>query len=217
MTDASPSAAASAAAERFRRLAGIALHALIGWSAVVLPAAAAGASHSWVWGMAGALMLGGLRLAASRWPIARVASASSARCALVVGVAASFDFSIDPPDRLLGICSVDTSWIAQVQSMATHLGTLPASGAAMVGLVLLDFASPAPRARVLGAALAVCAMSMLMLAAMGALPWLARGLHWPWTADALVFSMISSMVVFHLLPMPTQWRKQECPYRESPA
>jgi hypothetical protein len=37
-------------------------------------------------------------------------------------------------------------------------------------------------------------------------------------ADAFVFSMIFSMSLFHLLrPIQPKWRKQPCPYRESPA
>ena len=212
MTEASLSAAARAAAGRFRLLGGNALHALLGWCAVWLPAAASGASRSWIWSAAGALMLAG-----SQWLTARPASTSLAHCALALCVTASIDFSINPPDHLLSLCSADASWNAQFQLLVAHLGSFPVSSAAMVGLVLLEFASRHGRARPLRAALAVGAMLAAMLFAMWSLPWLARSLQWPWTADALVYSMIFGMALFHLLHIQPKWRKEACPYRESPA
>lgn len=43
------------------------------------------------------------------------------------------------------------------------------------------------------------------------------GIALPWTADAIVCSLIFGMVLFHLLHCQPQWRKQACPYREFPA
>ncbi|ROZ76649.1 hypothetical protein EEB15_12450 [Ramlibacter sp. WS9] len=198
-------------------LGGVALHALLGWSAVWLPSTTSGASRDWLWGAAGAVVLGGLRLAAARWPAARPASSSLVRCALALCAAASIDFSISAPDRLLSVCSADTSWDAQFTSLIEHLGACPVSGAAMVGLVLFEFTGGQGRASFFRAALAVAAMLAAMSFAMGALPWLARSMQWPWTADALVFSMICSMLLLHLLPLQPQRRNEACPYREFPA
>jgi hypothetical protein len=204
MTDASLRAAAWAAPGKLRLLGGVALHALLGWSAVWLPSASSGASHAMVWATAGAAVLGCLRLAGARWPAARTASSSLVRCALALCVAASIDFSISAPDRLLSVCSDDPSWNALFTSLLAHLGAFPVSGAAMVGLVLLDFTGSHVRANLVRAALAVAAMLAAMPLVMLALPWLARTVQWPWTADALVFSMICTMLPMHLLPLPPQ-------------
>jgi hypothetical protein len=120
---------------------------------------------------------------------------------LALCAAASIDFSVNPPDRLLSLCSASASWNAQFQQLMEHLEALPVGSAAMVGLVLLELAGGQGRARSFRAALAVGAMLAAMLLAMWSLPWLARSLNWPWTADALVFSMIFSMLLFHLLPL----------------
>ncbi len=215
MTDASLRAAAWAAPEKLRLLAGVALHALLGWSAVWLPSAISGASRDWVWTTAGAVVLGGVRLAGTSWPAARSASFALVRCALALSAAASIDFSIDPPDRVLSVCSGVPSWETLFTSLMAHLGAFPVSGAAMAGLVLFECAGGHAPASFLRAALAFAAMQVAMSSAMLALAWLASTLRWPWTADALVFSMICSMLLLHLLPLQPRRRKETCPYRQS--
>lgn len=202
MTNASLSAAAWAAPGKVGLLAGGAMHALLGWSAVWLPAAMSGASRWWVWSTAGAVTLAAVRLAGSQWPAARLACASSARCALALCVAASIDFFLRPPDLLLSLCSASASWSAQLQLLVEYLGALPVSSVAMVALALLETASRHGRMHTLSAALTVGEMLAAMLFAIWALPWLARSLHWSWTADAVVYAMIFSMVLLHLLRIP---------------
>lgn len=211
MTTAWVSAIASAIADRFGLPLRIVLHALLGWSAVWLPAATADASRSWIWGIVGALTLAGFRIVRARWPLAWPFLPSLAPCAIVLCVSASIDFSINPPDSILALCSASASWNGQFQLLMVHLRWFPVGSAAMFGLVLFEGAGRHGRSCPGRAAVAVSTMLALMLFAMESLQMVSRSLHWPWTADALVYSMIFGMVLYHLLHCQPHSRKRTCP------
>ena len=214
MTTAWASAIASAIADRFGLPVKTVLHALLGWSAVWLPAAMAGASRSRIWSIAGALTLAGFHIVRARWSPASPFLPSLVPSTLILCVSASIDFFINPPDSILALCSVSAPWNGQFQLLMAHLRWFPVGTAAMFGLVLFEGAGRHGRTHPGRAAVAVGTMLALMLLAMEFLQMVSRSLHWPWTADALVYSMIFGMMLYHLLNCQPYSRKRTCSYRE---
>ncbi len=165
-----------------------------------------GAAGFWLWGVLAALVGAAAAGAWGLGPAERCHAPSWWVCLAASNAGLAADFTVIPPDALMGLCSgtaISSGW--GTEALKAHLRWLPCTSAAMV------LAWAAPRCSEIKAglkaarrasgllALRLVAELALMLALMAwsvdLLRALALGLSIPWTVDGMLAAMMLGMLL----------------------
>lgn len=134
------------------------------------------------------------------------------RCMAAIGLGTTLDFMVVPPQAILDMCSTRGAaglWSGIADALFAHLKWFPLTVLAMLALVAAQHIHgwrAEPTSRAVATLRATCrtaldfsAMLATMAVSMMALRSLALALGLPWTANALVSTMLLSMLAFLLL------------------
>ena len=184
---------------RQRRFAYLMLFVVAGWCCCTAPAQLYGAATFWAWSAIAAAASAGAALCRTG-PNARPAPLRALLCPLALCAALCVDFANTPPEGLLSLCGgrYDANF------WSAHLRLLPTASLTMCVLALRrvrlsqSFDEAALLRWSIGSA-ANLAVMMLAMKAAASLCRLSTYLHWPWTVDGVVCTMLVGMALYHAL------------------